>query len=211
MLQPQAVIFDIGNVLMEWNPERFYDGEIGAAARRRMFAETGIEQMNLDIDAGAPFRETVHAMAERFPHWAEPIRWWHDRWIEIASPRIEPSIALLRALRRRGVPVFALTNFGSDSFAYARTQYDFLNEFDRAYVSGDLGVIKPDPAIYAIVEADCGLPPGALLFTDDKAENTAAAAARGWQVHLFEGPEGWARRLVAAGLLTEGEATAWVR
>jgi 2-haloacid dehalogenase len=208
MVRPEAVIFDIGNVLMEWNPERFYDAEIGAAARRALFAEAGLERMNLEIDAGAPFRETVYATAERFPHWAGPIRWWHDRWIEIAAPRIEGSIALLRALRRRGVPVFALTNFGTDSFAYARTQYDFLNEFDRAWVSGDLGVIKPDPAIYAIVEADCGLPPGRLLFTDDRAENIAAAAARGWQVHLFRGPEGWARQLAAAGLLEAGEAEA---
>lgn len=208
VLQPQAVIFDIGNVLMEWNPERFYDAQIGEPARRALFAETGIEQMNLEIDAGAPFRATVYATAARFPHWAEPIRWWHDRWIEMASPRIELSIRLLRALRRRGVPVFALTNFGSDSFAYARTQYDFLNEFDRTYVSGELRVIKPDPAIYRIVEAGCGLPPGALLFTDDRAENIAAAAARGWQVHLFRGAEGWAECLVRAGLLDAREAAA---
>jgi 2-haloacid dehalogenase len=206
MLLPQAVIFDIGNVLMEWNPERFYDAEIGEAARGRLFAEVGLIQMNLNIDAGAPFRATVHDTADRFPEWREQILWWHDRWIEIAAPRIEHSIALLRALRRRGVPVFALTNFGSDSFAYACTQYDFLNEFDRAYVSGRIGVIKPDPAIYAAVEADCGVVPESLLFTDDKPENIAAAAVRGWQVHLFDGPRGLADRLVAAGLLTTEEA-----
>jgi 2-haloacid dehalogenase len=208
MLQPQAVIFDIGNVLMDWNPERFYDGQIGEAARRRLFDEAGLIGMNLAIDAGAPFRATVYQTADRFPEWREQIRWWHDRWIEIAAPRIEQSIALLRALRRRGVPVFALTNFGDDSFAYACTQYDFLTEFDRAFVSGRMGVIKPDPAIYAAVEAGCGLPPGALLFTDDKPENIAAAAMRGWQVHLFQGPQGLADRLVAAGLLTEAEARA---
>ncbi len=208
MTRPEAVLFDIGNVLMEWNPERFYDSQIGEDARRRLFDEAGLIQMNLDIDAGAPFRETIHATADRYPHWAEPIRWWHDRWIEIAAPRIEHSIALLRALRRRGVPVFALTNFGTDSFDYALTQYDFLNEFDRAYVSGRMGVIKPDPRIYAAVEADCGIAPDRLLFTDDKPENVAAAAARGWQVHLFEGPQGWADRLVAAGVLTTAEAAA---
>lgn len=207
-MQPQAVIFDIGNVLMEWNPERFYDAQIGAAARRALFDEAGLIQMNQDIDAGAPFRATVYDTAARFPHWAEPIRWWHDRWIEIAAPRIEHSIALLRALRQRGVPVHALTNFGTDSFAFARTQYDFLNEFDRAWVSGDLGVVKPDARIYEIVEADTGLPPGALLFTDDKPENIEAAAARGWQVHLFEGPQGWAQRLLAAGLLDAAGAAA---
>lgn len=208
MLQPQAVIFDIGNVLMEWNPERFYDAEIGEAARVRLFAEADLIAMNLSIDAGAPFRATIYDTADRFPGWRDQILWWHDRWIEIAAPRIEHSIALLRALRRKAVPVFALTNFGTDSFAFACTQYDFLNEFDRAWVSGRMGVIKPDPAIYAAVEADCGLAPEALFFTDDKPENIAAAAARGWQVHLFDGPQRLADRLVAAGLLTQAEAMA---
>lgn len=203
----QAVVFDIGNVLIEWNPVAFYDREIGAEARSRLFAETQIEAMNLAIDAGAPFRATVQTHAATHPAWSREILWWHDRWIEIASPRIERSIRLLRRLRAKGVPVFALTNFGTDSFAYAQTQYDFLNEFDRFYVSGHLGVIKPDPAIYRAVEGDSGLSPGALLFADDKPENVEAAALRGWQVHLFEGPEGWAARLVQAGLLTEEEAT----
>ena len=200
----RAVVFDIGNVLIEWNPERYYDSQIGDAARRRLFAEVPLTQMNVDIDAGALFRETVYATADRHPAWANEVRWWHDRWIELGSPRIDGSIALLRALRTNRVPVFALTNFGVDSFAHAATHYDFFAEFDRRYVSGALGVIKPDPDIYRIVEEDCALPPGALLFTDDKAENIAAAAARGWQVHLFEGPEGLGRRLIAEGLLSEG-------
>ena len=70
------------------------------------------------------------------PLWAREIRWWHDRWIELASPRIEGSIALLRALRAKGVPVFTLTNFGRYSFDAALPKLDFLAEFDRCYVSG---------------------------------------------------------------------------
>lgn len=202
----EAVVFDIGNVLTHWQPEAFYDRAIGVERRRALFAEVDLHGMNLDIDAGAQFRETIYDWAGRYPHWATEIRWWYDRWIELASPRIEGSIALLRALRANGLPVFALTNFGRDSYAEARPMLDFLNEFDRAYVSGEMGVIKPDPRIYGMVEADCGLAPERLLFTDDKAENIAAAAARGWRTHLFEGWQGWARRLVAEGLLTEGEA-----
>jgi 2-haloacid dehalogenase len=207
MIRPQAVILDIGNVLIEWNPERFYDRELGEAARRRLFQDVPLVAMNLAIDAGAPFRATVQATAAQHPDWAGPILWWHDRWIELASPRIDASVALQRALRRRGIPVFALTNFGTDSFAHARTIYDFLSEFDRHYVSGDLGLIKPDPRIYDHVEKDCGLPPETLLFTDDRPENIDAAARRGWQTHLFDGPEGWARRLVAAGVLSEEDMT----
>ena len=206
MLQPQAVIFDIGNVLVTWNPEAFYDREIGPEARARLFAAVDLHEMNLKIDAGAPFRATVFDTADRHPEWAEQIRWWHDRWIEIVEPRIEHSIALLRALRRRGVPVFALTNFGADTFDFAQPRIDVLSEFDRLYVSGRMGVVKPDPRIYAMVEDDCGIAPDRLLFADDRPENIEAARARGWQVHLFEGPQGWADRLVAAGLLTAEEA-----
>jgi len=205
-MTPEAVIFDIGNVLIEWNPERFYDGRIGQEARQRLFAEVDLVGMNLAIDAGALFRETIYELADRHPAWGDEIRMWYLNWIEMASPRIDASIALLRALRAKGVPVFALTNFGSHSFAYARTQYDFLNEFDRAYVSGDMGVIKPDPRIYQMLEEDCAIAPGHLLFTDDRPENIAVARARGWQAHLFDGAGGWARALVTAGLLTETEA-----
>lgn len=205
-MTPEAVVFDIGNVLIEWNPERFYDAKIGPEARRRMFAEVDLHGMNDLIDAGGPFRDTVYDWALKFPDWSPQIRWWFDHWIEMASPRIDSSVALLRALRAKGVPVFALTNFGIHSFDYAKTQYDFLSEFDRTYVSGHLGVIKPDPAIYAAVEADCRLPPGRLIFADDRADNIAAARTRGWQTHLFTGWQPWAQCLVGAGLLTKAEA-----
>jgi 2-haloacid dehalogenase len=200
------MVFDIGNVLITWDPEGFYDRTLGEARRRALFAAVDLHAMNEAVDAGAPFRGTIYAWAERHPDWAAEIRLWHDRWEDLASPRIDRSIRMLRALRARGVPVFALTNFGDESFAFAQTRIDVLNEFDRAYVSGRMKVTKPAPAIYAAVEADCGLPPAALLFTDDKPENIAAAQARGWQTHLFTGPEGLAQRLVTEGLLTPDEA-----
>ena len=206
MLQPQAVIFDIGNVLTERNPERFYDGRLGASRRAEMFAAVDLHGMNDRIDAGALFRETIYDTAALHPAWQTEVRWWHDNWIDMAQPRIDGSIALLRALRAKGVPVFALTNFGVHSFAYACTHYDFLTEFDRSYVSGQMGVIKPDPQIFARVEADCGLPADALLFADDRADNITAAARRGWRTHQFESWQGWARRLVAEDLLTPKEA-----
>ena len=177
-MQPEAVIFDIGNVLTRWQPEAFYDRVIGKERRLALFAAVDLHGMNALVDDGALFRETIYDWADRHPDWAPEIRMWYDRWIELASPRIEGSIALLRALRGKGVPVFALTNFGIHSFAYAMTQYDFLTEFDRSFVSGELGVIKPDPQIYKLVEEGCGLPPESLLFTDDRADNIAAAQAR---------------------------------
>lgn len=202
----EAVLFDIGNVLTRWQPEAFYDRVLGEARRRALFDAVDLHHMNELIDAGALFRETIYDWAERHPDWAPEIRMWYDRWIELASPRIEGSIALQRALRAKGVPVFALTNFGRHSFEEAMPKLDFLAEFDRHYVSGRMGVIKPDPRIYAMVEADCAIAPERLLFTDDRPENIAAAAARGWRTHHFEDWQGWAARLVAEGLLTRKEA-----
>ena len=206
MQTPEAVVFDIGNVLIEWQPERYYDRRLGADRRRALFDAVDLHAMNERIDAGGLFRDTVYDTAAAHPEWEAEIRWWYDHWIGLASPRIEHSITLLRRLRAKGVPVFALTNFGDDSFSYAQTQYEFLNEFDRAYVSGRMQVTKPAPLIYAMVETDCGIAPTALLFADDRADNIEAAAARGWQTHLFTKPQAWAERLVSAGLLTAEEA-----
>ncbi len=201
-----AVIFDIGNVLIEWQPERHYDTLMPQAEREAMFAEVDLHGMNDIIDSGGPFRETIYDWAERYPRWSRWIRRWHDDWIQMATPEIPHSVRLMKALRARGVPVFSLTNFGIASFDYATGVYPFLRDFDRAYVSGHMGVTKPDPKIYAMVEADSGLSGAQLLFTDDRADNIATAHMRGWKTHLFEGPEGWATRLVAEGLLSETEA-----
>ena len=204
-MQPLAVIFDIGNVLTRWQPEAFYDRVIGPDRRRALFAAVDLHAMNDVVDSGGLFRETIYNWADRTPEWAAEIRMWYDRWIELASPRIEGSIALLRALRRNGVPVYSLTNFGRYSYEEARGKMDFLSEFDREYVSGRMGVIKPAPRIYEMVEQDCGIAPNLLLFTDDKAENITAAARRGWRTHQFETWQGWAQRLVAEGLMTNAE------
>lgn len=205
-MSPQAVIFDIGNVLIGWHPERFYDRAIGEDRRRALFEAVDLHAMNLRVDLGADFTRTIYDTADRNPAFGDEIRMWHDHWIELAQPLIPHSLQLMRALQAKGVPVFALTNFGIESFELAARHFPFLRDFDRSYVSGHLKVIKPDPRIYEIVEQDSGLPPQSLLFTDDRPDNIAAAAARGWQTHLFETPEGWAERLIAAGLLTEEEA-----
>ncbi|NCO87743.1 MAG: HAD family phosphatase [Rhodobacterales bacterium] len=205
-MRREAVVFDIGNVLVQWQPDAFYDRLIGPERRRALMAEVDLHGMNEGMDRGAPWLPSVRALAGAHPGWADEIMCWHGRWIEMLSPAIDHSVRLLRALRARGVPVFALTNFGVETLEQARARYPFLCEFDRAYVSGALRLMKPEPAIYAAVEADCRIAPGALLFADDRPENIAAAAARGWGVHLFEGPQGWADRLVAEGLLDAAEA-----
>ncbi|MDA7423567.1 HAD family hydrolase [Thalassococcus lentus] len=205
-MKPEAVIFDVGNVLIEWQPERFFDSQIGEDRRRAMFAEVDLHGMNDLVDRGHDFKTTIYDWAEKYPEWRAEIRMWHDKWLEMARPAIPHSVRLLRALRNKGVPVFALTNFGIGTWAIATPVYDFLNEFDHAYVSGHMSVIKPDATIYEMVEDDCGIDPAALLFTDDRIDNITAALARGWQVHQFNGPQGWANCLVSKGVLTNQEA-----
>ena len=204
--QPQAVVFDVGNVLIEWQPERFYDAEIGKERRLAMFEAVDLHGMNERVDLGEHFTDTIYATAEENPDWRAEIRMWHDRWIELATPAIDHSVRLMKALQAKDIPVFSLTNFGIQSYDYATTHYPFLKEFDRDFISGHLGMTKPDPAIYATLEKTSGLSGDALLFADDRADNIEAAQSFGWQTHLFEGPRGWANRLVAAGLLTEAEA-----
>jgi len=203
----QAVVFDVGNVLIEWQPERYYDPRIGADRRAAMFTEVDLHGMNDEIDRGADFKETVYAWADKYPHWSTEIRLWHDDWLEMAKPEIPHSVRLLRALNARGVTTFALTNFGIGTWAIATPVYPFLTEFTKAYVSGHMGVTKPATEIYAMVEADSGLAPDSLLFADDRLENITAGADRGWQTHHFSGPQGWADRLVAEGLLPADAAT----
>ncbi len=200
MTRPEAVVFDIGNVLLGWQPEAFYDGIIGADRRRALFAAVDLDGMNARIDRGAPFGETVLAMRDAHPDWAAEIQIWHDRWIDMLTPVIDENVALLRGLRARGVPVFALSNFGVQTFTWAQARFDFLAEFDRIYTSGMLRLMKPEPEIYAALEGDTGLAGANLYFIDDKAENIAAARARGWQGHVFSDPAALRAELAALGL-----------
>ena len=205
-MKPQAVVFDIGNVLIEWQPERFYDAAIGPEKRRAMFAAVDLHAMNDRVDMGENFTETIYATADSYPAWRDEIRMWHDRWIEMAAPVIDHSLRLMQALQTKGIPVFSLTNFGIQSYDLAALHYPFLRNFDHDFISGHLGMIKPSSAIYETVETRSGVAPERLIFTDDRLDNIEAAKQRGWQTHHFDGPQGWAERLVDDGLLSKAEA-----
>ena len=202
----EAVVFDIGNVLIEWKPERVYDRVIGVERRKAMFEAVDLHGMNDQVDRGQNWYDAVSECAAQNLEWHDEIMMWHERWLEMASPAIDHSVRLLRALRSKGVPVFALSNFGIQTFEIGEREYPFLEEFDRRYISGHMGEVKPEPEIYRMLEDDCGVAPTALLFADDRADNIAAAAARGWNTHLFTDPQGFADRLVAEGLLSEEDA-----
>ncbi|MEM9009581.1 MAG: HAD-IA family hydrolase [Pseudomonadota bacterium] len=203
-VRPSAVVFDIGNVLIEWDPVKVYGPLIpDPEERAAFFTRTGLHEMNREIDLGAPFAETVARTAAAHPADAALIQVWERRWIDMASPSIPGSVALLEDLRALGVPVFALSNFGVETFERARRAYPFLDLFDARFISGHLRVMKPDPGIYEILEAETGHRGTALFFADDSAANVAAARARGWQAHLFEGAVGLVEALRVRGLVVD--------
>lgn len=207
MTQIKAVVFDIGRVLVEWQPERFYDRVIGQARRENLFRDVDLYAMNARIDLGDPFRETVYDYAAAHPEYSADIRMWHDNWIELVTPDISGSVRLLRAIRAKGTAVFALSNIGVETFEIASKIYPFFDEFDQKYLSGDLREMKPYARIYELLEQGSSLVPSSLLFSDDMPENIQAAAARGWHTHLFDGSDGWAKALVHHGVLTSKEAS----
>ena len=197
----EAVVWDIGNVLGVWDPEGYYDRRLGAARRAAFFAESGIEAVNLEVDRGAPARETIHAHAEAHPEWAEEIRLWFDDWAEMFREPVPGSAELFAEVKATGIRVLALSNFGAETFEIAQELHPVLRDFDELYVSAHLKLVKPDAAIYAALEEGSGLAGDALIFADDKPENIAAAEARGWKGHVFEGAAGWRARLRAEGVL----------
>jgi len=201
-----VVIFDIGNVLVEWHPEATFDRLIGPERRHALFTNVDIAAMNDRVDLGEEIADVVREAADLHPEYRDDLMLWHSNWADMFAPEIPLSGVLLRALRARNFPVMALSNFGTSTLELADRMYPVLTEFDRRFVSGHLRMMKPDPAIYAEVETETGIDPARIFFTDDRDENIAVAAGRGWQTHLFEHPQGLAERLVAERLLEPSEA-----
>lgn len=197
----EAVVWDIGNVIGIWDPETYYDERFGREHRERFFAETGIHAVNERLDAGEPAAETLAAHAALHPGFAEEIQLWFEDWGAMFTKPVPGTAEVFREVKASGVRMLALSNFWKETLPIAKELHPVLQEFDQEFVSGHLGLIKPDAAIYAALEDGSNLKGDALIFTDDKAENIAAAEARDWKVHLFEGAEGWRARLVDEGVL----------
>lgn len=183
------VIFDLGGVLIDWNPRYLYrklfsDDE---TAMERFLADVCSPDWNLSLDAGRPFAEAVAELGARHPHERERIEAYHRRWLEMVAGPIEATVRLLEELDVRGVPLWALTNWSAETFALVRSDptYAFLDRFREIFVSGDLRMIKPDPAIFRHTVETIGVPGANCLFIDDSAKNIAAAAAEGLLTHHF--------------------------
>jgi 2-haloacid dehalogenase len=200
----RAVVFDLGGVLLDWNPRHLYrklfDDE---AEMDRFLSEVCTLEWHHAHDLGIPPEQTIPPLVEAHPEHAELIWAWPRRSEEMLAGPIEESVDILRALKDRGVPLYALTNMETWTYPGRRDRYPFLRWFDGTVVSGFEGVAKPDPRIYELLLDRFGLEPQTTLLIDDSPKNVAAARDVGIATIKFESPAGLRDELVAAGLLSD--------
>jgi len=198
-----AVVFDVGNVLYGWDPDAFLVRQLADDAERLRFIEdTDLYAWHETLDGGRDAAEAVAELSEKFPQYAALISAWSDRFGETISGPLPGVHAIVETLDARGIPLFAITNFSAAFWAPFRAQEAALfDRFRDIVVSGEVKLLKPDPAIYFLALDRFKLAPRDALFIDDRAINVEAAEAIGMRAHLFVDAGDLRARLVAEGLL----------
>jgi len=186
-----AIIFDFGNVLLEWNPRfvyrHFFPND--AEGMERFFQEVNFMEWNLQQDKGRPFTEGVAVLSEQFPQYAQLIQAYHDRWKDSIGELITGTVDLLNQLKQAGYPLYGLSNWSAETFPYAREKYDFFDLFDDMVISGEVGHVKPDPEIFQILLDKIGRPAQKCLLIDDSLPNIHQAEKMGFAVIHFQTPK----------------------
>jgi len=198
-----AVIFDIGGVLLDWDPRYLYRRLIDDEAEmERFLRHVCTMEWHEANDLGVPFEVTCAQLAAEHPDRAELIWAWGRRSEEMVRGPIDGTVAILRELKDDGkVRLFALTNMEATTYPLRRDRYDFLRWFDGTVVSSSEGVIKPDERIFRVLLERYGLTAASTLMVDDNPRNVAAAAELGMPTVLFESPDGLRRTLEEHGVL----------
>lgn len=189
MTSPSIVVFDIGNVLLNWDPRHLYRKVFDDHARMEWFlSEVCTNAWNIEQDRGRRFADAVAGLVEVHPHLETEIRAYDERWLETVAGPIEESVAILRELQAAGVPTYAITNFSAEKFVDAVRAWPFLGSFIDTIVSGEHRVLKPDPAIYRLLLDGNGLAAEACVFIDDSPKNVEGARAVGMHALHFTAP-----------------------
>lgn len=183
-----SVIFDLGNVLIPFNPRWLFRKMLpDEASIDLFFEETAFDAWNLEMDCGRSFADGIAGHSRRFPQHRELFEAFFERWHETIGEPISESIALFQTLRENGVGTYALTNFSAETFPLAVARFPFLLDFDGTVVSGREGLVKPDPAIYQLLLQRYSIDPARAVFIDDKLENVEAAQRLGLHgIHFGE-------------------------
>jgi 2-haloacid dehalogenase len=202
-VQPSTVIFDLGGVLIDWNPRYLYRKLFAGddEAMEAFLAEVTSPAWNAEQDAGRTWREAVDALAAIHPDRRDLIAAYDERWEETLGDPIEGTVEILAELRAGGLRLAALSNWSAEKFLIARPRYPFLDWFETIVISGEVRVSKPDPGIFRHVLERLDLDAEACVFIDDSAANVEAAADLGMTALQFRDPATLRADLRALGLL----------
>ena len=199
---PRVVVFDLGGVLIDWNPRYLYRQLFEDEAAMELFlAEVCHSAWNEEQDRGRTFADAVEEAAALYPEQRALIEAYHQRWDEMLAGPIEGTVAILADLKEAGHELHALTNWSAEKFPIARERYAFLTWFETVLVSGEHGLIKPDARIFELLLERIGREASACIYIDDSAKNIAAAEALGFEAIHFQGPEELRGELTGLGLL----------
>jgi 2-haloacid dehalogenase len=205
---PSAVTFDLGGVLIDWDPRYLYRTLFpDATSMERFLAKVTTPEWNAAQDAGRPWAEAVEALALRFPDQRPLIEAYRRRWPETLGGAIDGTVEVLADLRERGVRLLALTNWSAETFPIARGRYPFLAWFEGIVVSGEIGIAKPDARAFEALIERHDVEPSRTVFVDDSEANVMAAEELGFIGLRFANPDTLRADLERLGLLDHlGEA-----
>lgn len=188
--QIQHIVFDIGKVLIHYDPNLPFARVIPDEAERNwFFANVCTHEWNIEQDRGRTWQEAEDLLIAEHPERAEQIRAFRKHWHEMVPHHYEDSVAIMEKLIAEGRDVTLLTNFASDTFREAQEQFPFLTKTRGVTVSGDIKLIKPDVAIYETHAKSFGLDPASTIFIDDSLANVEGARAAGWNAVHFTGAD----------------------
>lgn len=198
-----AVIFDYGNVLLEWNPryvyQRYFPND--PDGMEEFLREINFMDWNALQDKGRSFAEGVAELSNQFPHHAHLIRAYHDHWVDSIGEAYWGTVEIMRQLKQKGFPIYGLSNWSAETFPYAREKYNFFNLFDDMVISGEVGFVKPEPEIFHLLLEKIGKPAGECLFIDDSLPNIQQANTMGFKTIHFSSPGHLKQTLIEMGLL----------
>jgi len=196
-----GVVFDLGNVLIDWQPEHAIAAAVGQAQARAFLDDFDFRAWNHGQDEGRPFAESEAEAIAGNPQWREHILAYRANFSRSLVDEIPGTVAILGELHERSIPLYALTNWAAETFHHAEERFPWLELFDVVVVSGRERIAKPDPRIFALVAERSGLRPDELFFIDDTERNVEGARAAGLAAVRFTTPAALRADLVAAGLL----------
>ena len=198
---PTALVFDLGGVLIDWDPRYLYRQLFDDPDEMESFlAEVTTAEWNAHQDAGRPWADAVELLVAEHPERRKLIEAFHRRWPEMLAGEIPGTVDVLADLRAAGVRLVALSNWSAEMFPVARERFDFLAWFEGIVISGDVGVNKPDRRIFEYLAERFDIEPEAALFIDDSPANVHAASALGFRVIQFTDASALRLELVRLGL-----------